>query len=175
MTPHHFPIPFLGCSSTPLERPLWEVCRLLPTSIKIMSVQKGGEGRYCSFVCQQHYLNTGVVLDVVIGCGPGVPVGASVIDVCHVLESGDLRLALDQLQSETLVGVPCNVTYGRKRVVSDVVPTRVFMQDRYLLQCIIQAPGLSVIQASASQPSAGSMAVSRRGALTVVSVSVVLS
>lgn len=87
-----------------------------------MSVQRsrgGGAGtdRYFSFVCQHHHLNTGVVLDVVIGCGPGIPVGAGVVDVGHVLESGDLRLALDQLQSETLVGVPCDVTYGRRELL----------------------------------------------------------
>lgn len=75
-----------------------------------------------SFVCQDHHLNTGVILDVVIGCGPGVPVGAGVVDVGNVLESGNLRLALDQLQSETLIRVPCDVTYGRKDLLVMAVP-----------------------------------------------------
>lgn len=90
-----------------------------------MSVQKEeGErererdtDRYLPFVCKHHQLDTGVVLDVVIGCGPRIPVGAGVVDVGHVLESGDLGLALDQLQSEALVGVPCDVAYGRKELL----------------------------------------------------------
>lgn len=54
-------------------------------------------------------LDAGVVLHDGVGRGVGVPVGAGRVDVRLVLEGGDLALALDELEGETLVRVPCDV------------------------------------------------------------------
>lgn len=54
-------------------------------------------------------LDTRVVLHDVVGRSVGVPVVASLADSSVVLQSADLRLALNELQSEAFVSVPCNV------------------------------------------------------------------
>lgn len=54
-------------------------------------------------------LNTGVILNNVVSRDVGVPVGASAVDAVNVLEGSDLRLALNDLHSETLISVPRDV------------------------------------------------------------------
>lgn len=54
-------------------------------------------------------LDTRVILDNVLFGHIGVPVGASLVDAADVLEGSNLRLALDKLHGETLIGVPGDV------------------------------------------------------------------
>lgn len=58
---------------------------------------------------KRNSLDTRVILDNVLVGGIGVPVGASLVDAAVVLEGSNLRLALDELHGETLIGVPGNV------------------------------------------------------------------
>lgn len=54
-------------------------------------------------------LDTRVVLHDIFSLSVGIPVGARGVDGGEVLQSADLRLALNELQSKAFVGVPGNV------------------------------------------------------------------
>lgn len=55
--------------------------------------------------------NTGLVLDDHMCGRMGVPITASVVDIDVVLKTDDLGLPLNHLQRETLICMPCNVTW----------------------------------------------------------------